>query len=589
MTIVSRLNIIAVLTIGAVLILFALLSYNNLQMTSQRNQIERMDQFTKKVFELEYLTTQYLTYGEQRYLESWYQHFDELQASLNIINDVPTQNVFTKSLPSIKNAFELIQNIQTNPELYPDINDRELLLDRARSRLSADIQMLLAVSRSLVENRRQTIQNIQDTQRTQFYFILIPAVLLIVYVVFILRRRMILSLYNLMEGTRNIAEGGLDHHIDIKGTDEHSQLADEFNTMTNKLRNLLRREQDLRKMAEENQKKWEELVEQVPNLIMISIDGTIKFLNSAGLELTGAEHTGQVIGMTVFDLLDETYMDNVLERIKHVQSKNQTGPPTVYKLNTLDRKERYVLVQSKPITYSGHKAMQTVGVDITEHMKYENELRESLEEKTVLLQEIHHRVKNNLAVISGLIQLQAMDSEDEILKTQLNDSQLRIYSMALIHELLYESENFSRLNMKDHISKLVDTILETVAHKTQIDIDYQVDDIYLNINQAIPCALILNELVTNSIKHAFYGYEDGKLCIRLQEKKENVHLSVHDNGIGLPEDFDVRDPGSLGMRIIQTLVRQLKASIEYSRKNGSHFYIKFEKTDPKGTGSHHIS
>lgn len=589
MTIKARLNIIAVLSVGAVLVLFGFLLYNNNQMTHQRDQIEQVEQFAKKVFEIEILTEQYLTYGEQRYLNSWSQHYKELQESKNTLKDFPKQNVISNSLPSIKNAFELIQNIQTNPELYPDLTERERLLSRAQSRIRSDIQLLLAATHNLVNSRRQNIRNIQADQRTQFLSLMIPAVLLIVYVTFRIRKRIIYSLNTLLQGTKNITQGNMTEVIDITGDDEHNQLADSFNTMTAKLRKVIQEEQTLRLKAQQNEKRWEKLVEQIPNLIIISIDGKIKFINTAGVDIIGAKNENQILGLKVYDLLDDSYRDRVTERIEEVQDKKQKGAPTLYKINTLDGQERYLQLESQPIKYDEKDAMQTVGIDMTEYVKYEKELQSSLEEKTVLLQEIHHRVKNNLAVISGLMQLQAMESDSELLKAQLNDSLLRIHSMALIHELLYKSENFSKLKMKDHIREMVNAILGTVSYNTHIDVEYDIEDVIININQAIPCALILNELVTNSIKHGFRESDEGRISIKLKEKNGRVLLSVRDNGIGLPEGFSVEENSSFGMLVSKTLASQLNTSIKFDSNNGSNFYLEFEKSEIKGVGSNFLT
>lgn len=588
MTIKSRLNSIAILSVGAVLVLFAFLIYNNLQMTNQRDQIERVEQFTKTVIELNILTEQYLAYGEQRYLESWNQQFKELKETRSTLRDFPKRNVISNSLPSIQNAFELILEIRNNPESYANISERERLLERAKSRIRSDIQMLIAASHNLAKNRRDTIRQIQATQRNQFLFLMIPAVILIVYVALMLRKRIIHSLNTLLQGTKNIARGDLNKLIDIEGDDEHTQLAEGFNTMTKKLREVIKREKNLRQEAEDNQKRWEKLVEQIPNLIIISIDGEIKFINSAGLDIIGAEKADQILGMTAHDLLGNTYRNKIIKRIDQVQNNRKKGPPGIYRINTLNDEERYLRLESRAIKYGGQDAMQTVGLDITKHVQYEMELQNSLEEKTVLLKEIHHRVKNNLAVISGLMQLQAMESDNEMLKAQLNDSMLRIHSMALIHELLYDSDNFSKLKIKNHIKKMVKAVLKTVTYNSPIEVEYEIEDILLNINQAIPCALILNELVTNSVKHAFNESVGGKIHIKLNEIAGKIRLSVSDDGVGLPKDFSIENNSSFGMLISKTLAKQLGSSIEYHTDNGSQFFIQFEKSDSKGSRSHYV-
>ncbi len=590
MTITSRLNIIAVLTSAALMVLLGLLWYNSLQLNRQLEQIEQVESFSRASTRLNIVTEQYLAYGEQRYLDAWELLFDELEETQANIGDFPSRQVDARALPSIHSAFELIRRIRSNPETWPDETDRERLLDRAQSRIRSDIQQLLTVSHRLAETRRASVREIQSTQRRQFFFILFTSFALIGYLHLKMRKRIIHSLQVLLEGTKHITKGDLNRHIHLEGKDEHRQLAEEFNTMTKNLRGLIQQEQQLRKKAEDNEKRWEKLVEQAPNPIMISIDGQIKFVNPAGVALIGAESSDQILGASVYDFLNKADMDKVLQRIHEVQAKARAVPPTIYRIKTLDGQERYLQVESRPITYAKKQALQTVGLDITEHVKYERELQASLEEKTILLKEIHHRVKNNLAVISGLIQLQAMESDNELVRTQLNDSQMRIYSMALIHELLYESGSFSKLSIKTHINKLVDTILEASSHKTEIRVEYRLEDIVLNINQAIPCALILNELVTNSIKHGLKDRDHGAITVELHEEDGHVYLAVRDDGSGLPDDFNEIKTHSLGIRIMETLARQLKTSMEYHPETaGTRISIRFRKeSELSGAGSHYL-
>jgi PAS domain S-box-containing protein len=404
-----------------------------------------------------------------------------------------------------------------------------------------------------------------------------------------MRKQTLSSLETLLEGTKSIAEGNLDTHIDLDGFEEFDKLANAYNEMTSELSRHIEEEQDLRKEAEENLSRWEALVEQAPNMILIHSEGEIHFINEAGVNIIGANSVEQVIGTQVFDYLHEAQQTRAIEQIQTLEQKREGVLPTVYRVQRLDGEYRYVHLQSVPITYHGKPASQTVGVDITDHVSYEEELQESLEEKSVLLQEIHHRVKNNLAVISGMMQLQAMESKNEGLTGKLYDSQLRIQSMASIHELLYDSKSFTDLNFSDQIKKLVATIGETLNTDTEVEINYQLEDVTLNVNQAIPAALIVNELVTNAFKHAFKEKEKGIINIILKANEQNLNLTIFDNGVGLPKDFDIHNASTLGMRIIQTLCQQLDATIQYKREDGSRFDIQFEMANIKGIGSAHLN
>ncbi len=247
---------------------------------------------------------------------------------------------------------------------------------------------------------------------------------------------------------------------------------------------------------------------------------------------------------------------------------------------TKEGEERHLLLGAIPV-YLDDEPIAGFGIyiDITEEKEYQEKLRRSLEEKQVLLEEIHHRVKNNLAIISGLLQLQSFETEDEKTKNALNDSQLRIQSMALVHEMLYQSENFIDISFKTYLNKLIDTMKETLPFEHQhIDIDIETEDVSLDINQAIPCAILINELVTNSYKHAFEGRESGTIFIHLDETEEQIIIKVSDDGVGLPDDFSIAEQSSIGVSLVQTLTNQLNGTLEVHNGEGSHFVVRFEKS-----------
>lgn len=235
----------------------------------------------------------------------------------------------------------------------------------------------------------------------------------------------------------------------------------------------------------------------------------------------------------------------------------------------------------KPIRIIG--AMQ----DVTRQKEGEVKLKESLKEKETLLLEIHHRVKNNLAVVSGMMQLQAFEEDDEKVKQKLYDSISRIKTMGSIHELLYRSESFSKLDLDKNIEKLVKEITETYGIGFTLETDFDLDNVNLNINQAIPFSLIINEVVTNALKHGFNGRKHGSLFISLTEEDGQIHCRITDNGEGLPEDFSTsKEYKSLGMQLISTLSNQLGAEYNYKTVDGeTTFTLQFRKSDVKGASN----
>lgn len=214
--------------------------------------------------------------------------------------------------------------------------------------------------------------------------------------------------------------------------------------------------------------------------------------------------------------------------------------------------------------------------DISSRKKMENDQQRALKEKETLLSEIHHRVKNNLAVISGLLELQLLNGEKQNLKEVLKDCQSRIYSMAMVHEMLYQTNSFTEIPFQKYIKDFLETCTSSMGDIERVKIVQEISSVSLNVNQAIPCGLILNELITNCFKHAFHKKEKGTINISLESSIEGeVILKVCDNGIGLPDSFNLESNSSLGMKLINTLVNQLQGKLNVISQNGACFEITF--------------
>ena len=219
--------------------------------------------------------------------------------------------------------------------------------------------------------------------------------------------------------------------------------------------------------------------------------------------------------------------------------------------------------------------MQVVVQDITERKEAEEQIRASLAEKEVLLKEIHHRVKNNLQIVSSLLHLQSVRLEDEVLLRAFDDSQHRIRAMALIHDELYQSGDLARIDFVAYVRRLTDNLFESFGvDDSQIGLGVEVDDLLLTIDRAIPMGLIINELVSNSLKYAFPDGRGGRIAIELHAGEgEPFVLAVSDDGVGLPEGVDLEQTESLGLRLVTSLVSQLEARVELDRSAGTTFRI----------------
>jgi len=217
--------------------------------------------------------------------------------------------------------------------------------------------------------------------------------------------------------------------------------------------------------------------------------------------------------------------------------------------------------------------------DITERKKAEDRLQASLQEKEVLLREVHHRVKNNMQVISSLLNLQSRHIKDPNVLEMFRESQRRIRSMALIHERLYQSSDLSRIEFSQYLRNLATHIFHSCqVDASRVHLKIEAEEVHLNVNTAIPCGLIVNELVSNALKHAFPEGRSGELDIVLHRVAGDGYiLRVKDDGVGFPEGLDFRKTETLGMQIVNTLVSQIDASIDLGQEKGTQFTIHFQE------------
>jgi two-component sensor histidine kinase/HAMP domain-containing protein len=215
--------------------------------------------------------------------------------------------------------------------------------------------------------------------------------------------------------------------------------------------------------------------------------------------------------------------------------------------------------------------------EVNERKRAEERLSASLQEKDVLLREVHHRVKNNLQIISSLLNLQSQNVIDARTLDVLSDSQNRVRSMVLIHEKLYQSDNLERVNFGEYIRSLVPSLLRSYQRgQGDINIQLGIDEIPLPLEQAILCGLIVNELVTNALKYAFPQEHNGTLWIELHTTPAQGYvLRVADDGVGLPFGLDFYHPPTLGLQLVNSLAKQLEGTLEVDRQNGTAVQITF--------------
>jgi Signal transduction histidine kinase len=242
--------------------------------------------------------------------------------------------------------------------------------------------------------------------------------------------------------------------------------------------------------------------------------------------------------------------------------------------NSYDELENRVIERTAELS----KVNLILQKEIHDHELAEERIKASLKEKDVLLKEIHHRVKNNMQIISSMLGLQSAYVEDETFNTLLKDSQGRIKSMALIHEKLYQSDNLAYINFTEYVNSLISYLKNSYnMSDDKIKINTNIEDMSLNIDMAIPLGLIINELISNSYKHAFKDNPKGEINLSINTEKSGCYLlTVEDNGVGLPVDFDISTTKSLGLQLVNVLVDQISGSLKIYSNVGAKFEIYFK-------------
>lgn len=239
------------------------------------------------------------------------------------------------------------------------------------------------------------------------------------------------------------------------------------------------------------------------------------------------------------------------------------------------------MITTSPLHDNGGNVIGSVHVarDITERKIMEEQLEQALEDKDILMKEIHHRVKNNLMIMASLLNMQSRYIEDEVAKDIFKDSQSRAKTMALIHEKLYQSKELKKLDAQDYMESLARDIYHAYIKDPQrIQLDLEVEQHMLDINTVIPLGLIFNEILTNTFKYAFPGDSEGVVNVRFKGKENKQFLlEVADDGIGLPPDFPDKKTDSLGMRLIHSLTEQIMGELEINSDHGTQIRVKFQE------------
>ncbi|MGK5094334.1 PAS domain S-box protein [Deltaproteobacteria bacterium TL4] len=317
-------------------------------------------------------------------------------------------------------------------------------------------------------------------------------------------------------------------------------------------------------------------------IINIDEHGIIELFNPAAERLFGYS-SAEMLGENVKILMPEPVRlehDGYLKRYSETGKKNIIGKGREQIAQRKDGTMFPMHIAVSEVQVEGRRIFTGIVHDLSDLKQAQWELQKLLEEKEILLQEIHHRVKNNLQIISSLLRLQSEYIEDAPTQAIFNESRDRINAMALVHNKLYQFKDLVKLDLSVYLTELVQGLRQSYGFDSkEIQLNLEVEPVILSVNQVIPCALIINELLSNALKYAFLPEQKPKEIgiTFLLQKNQQLVLEVRDNGIGLPKGLNLKKIETLGFEIVETLVRQLRGSMEVEIKNGSLFRICFKQ------------
>ncbi|MDA3940298.1 MAG: PAS domain S-box protein [Spirochaetia bacterium] len=408
------------------------------------------------------------------------------------------------------------------------------------------------------------------------FIIFLLGALLLSYFIAKQTTKPIVQLSNLVSGisldTNNITKLIIPHNILVR-KDEIGSLAEAFSDMEARLGSAF---SYLRK----SQKEYGDLVENINSIIMrVKPDGTITYCNPFGLNFYGYSKE-ELIGSTVQETVLNTHDSNdinILERIFYQDEKYWNG---INKNITSSGAEVWILWSNTMLFNNNGEIIEllSIGQDFTSQRESELNLNSSLEEKNILLKEVHHRVKNNLQIINSLINLQMEDLSDALIQNTFKPLQSRIQSMSLVHELLYSTDSFTQIDFHDYLNQIIATISTTFNNPTNpIQVTLTGDNLYLDIERATTCGLLVNEIIINAFKHAFPDQKNCRIDISVGKDESGVvSIIIKDNGIGISALKNPDTTNGMGTLLVEALSDQIKGKVIISKSNGTTVSLTFK-------------
>ena len=372
-----------------------------------------------------------------------------------------------------------------------------------------------------------------------------------------------------------------------KSHDELEQRVEARTAELARINSQLKSELAERRRAEEALRKERDKAQKYLDVagvmfVVISADQQVTLINDKGCEILGCSEE-EIIGKNWFDNFLPERLRKDVKSVYQSLIAGETEPVEYYENPVLskDGEEKLIAWHNTVLRDEKGSIYCTLssGEDITERKWAEDKIKKSLVEKEVLLKEIHHRVKNNLQIISSMLNIQSAYVKDEEVLGLFRESRDRVRTMALIHEKLYKSKDLAKIDFPGYIESLASGLMQSYGGGSRfIELKTNVEDVIEGIGTAISCCLIITELVSNSLKHAFPEGKGGEVSIEIYSEEDNkVKMIVKDNGVGLPEGIDFRNTKSLGLELVNIFVDQLQGSIDLNRSSGTVFTITFEE------------
>ncbi|MEX0895155.1 MAG: histidine kinase dimerization/phosphoacceptor domain -containing protein [Balneolaceae bacterium] len=516
-------------------------------------------------------------------------HLNEFSNFLDSVRVDKGMHVYsdTEILESRENLDQLFDSLEVSFQLYQsllhelfDLEEDEEYGDEIfnltiepyfRTTLLPILEKLRESQKSRVRLQMGFLQREAESTAQVIVVITVVAFLIAILLAYFIYLSIAHPLKNLSEAAEEIGAGNLDKRIQIGTHDELQRLGDSFNRMVENLNNSM-----------VSREYVNNIIQSMGDMLLVTdSDYKIGMVNQATLQTLGYSEE-EILKKDIWVLFEDENLSGLREKIdgtpgssfeNNFITKSGGKIPVIISFSTLSEKQRSMT------------GIVFVASNITVQKEAEEKINKSLKEKEVLLAEIHHRVKNNLAVISGLLEMQVWSlEENDQSVAALKESQMRIQSIALVHELLYQSETLAEIKLDEYTLKLLNGIEKTHRNSDKsIQVETDLDPVRLTIQKAIPASLLLNELVVNAYKHAFNGRSSGMIRVLLREENEQIQLTVRDNGIGLPNGFDPLEQKTLGMTLVKTLIQQINAEFDVSDpgngESGTVFIISFEREE----------